>query len=140
VPAGRWLRDHSDPNDLIATNAHCYSVSPCDNRHFSISAYTERRVLVEGWGYTARSIAESVHEGIDFANVGYDKPDLLAANDAAFTRPSAATVDNLRDRYGVRWLVVEQRTGSAVDLSPFATLRWRSAHYAIYELPQRLRA
>ncbi len=137
VSAGRWLRDHSDPSDLIATNAHCRTMPPCDNRHFSISAYTERRVLVEGWGYTARSIAQSVREGVDFSRVGYDKPTLLTANDAAFTAPSAATVNNLRDRYGVRWLVVERRTGRAPDLSPYATLRWHSAHYTIYELPRR---
>ena len=134
VNAGRWLRDHSDPGDLIATNAHCRTMPPCDNRHFAISAYTERRVLVEGWGYTARSIADSVRESVDFARVGYDKPTLLAANDAAFTAPSAATVNNLRDQYGVRWLVVERRTGPAPDLSPYATLRWQSAHYTIYEL------
>jgi hypothetical protein len=136
VPAARWLRDHSDPDDLIATNAHCRTMPPCDNRHFSISAYAERRVLVEGWGYTARSIAESVREGIDFAHVAYDKPALLAANDAAFTTPSAATVNKLRDRYRVRWLVVEQRGATAPDLSPYATLRWHSAHYSIYELPR----
>jgi hypothetical protein len=46
-------------------------------------------------------------------------------------------VNNLRDRYGVRWLVVETRTGSAPDLSAYATLRWRSEHYTIYELPRR---
>jgi hypothetical protein len=137
LSAGRWLRDHSDPSDLIATNAHCRTMPPCDNRHFSISAYTERRVLVEGWGYTARSIAESVRVSVDFAHVGYDKPTLLTANDAAFTTPSVATVNNLRDRYGVRWLVVERRTGPAPDLGPYATLRWHSEHYAIYELPRR---
>jgi hypothetical protein len=138
VSAGRWLRDHSDPSDLIATNAHCRTMPRCDNRHFSISAYTERRVLVEGWGYTARSIADSVRDSVDFAHVGYDKPALLAANDAAFTAPSAATVNHLRDQYGVRWLVVERRTGHAPDLSPYATLRWHSAHYTIYELAPTL--
>ena len=40
VEAGRWLRDHSNPSDLVATNVHCLSPTrdECLNAHFAVSA------------------------------------------------------------------------------------------------------
>lgn len=37
--AGRWLRAHFDPRDVVATNSHCrLSVAGCDSRDFWLSA------------------------------------------------------------------------------------------------------
>ena len=57
IPAARHLREASTASDLIATNAHCrFPVKePCDHRNHWIAAWGERRVLVEGWAYTANA-------------------------------------------------------------------------------------
>jgi uncharacterized membrane protein YgcG len=113
LEAGRWLRDHSDPNDIVATNAHCLPPAGprCVNLRFAVAAYTERRVLVEGWGFTATAHerAAALHTWVGW--VPFWRPDVLAANDEVFTRPTAAAVARLRDRYGVRWLFVDALSG-----------------------------
>jgi len=137
IVAARWLRDNSDPDNLVATNAHCRPVRPtgCDNRHFWISAYSERRVLLEGWGYTSTANQISVRTGIAFPFVRYWRPEVLAANDEVFSAPSAPAVKRLHDAYGVRWLFVDsRRTTVSPDLSRFARLRFQSGACAVYEI------
>ena len=139
LEAGRWLRDHSNPDDLVATNAHCLLVwpdQPCTNLHFSLAAYSERRMLVEGWGFSTQAHELSAEQGIWDGYVKYWKPEVLADNDAAFTSPSTGTVDLLRDRYGVHWLFVDESQSTVSPrLGDFATLRFRSGDCAIYEIP-----
>lgn len=112
LDAARTLKRRSDPDDLVATNAHCMHpkrvASRCDNRHFWISAHTERRVLIEGWGYTGQSNALS-DDGTGLFHTPSPFPDRLAASDAAFERPSAETVGRLVDEYDVDWLFVDKR-------------------------------
>jgi hypothetical protein len=135
--AGRWLRDHSDPDDLVATNAHCLTTAiaeGCVNLHFAVAAYTERRVLVEGWGFSARAHERAEALGTWVGTVPYWRPDVLAANDAAFDTPSVETVSRLRDRYGVRWLFVDETAGVSGELWRFAELRFRAGDCAVYQV------
>ncbi|SEK34940.1 hypothetical protein [Nonomuraea pusilla] len=138
VAAMRWLRAHSDPADLVATNAHCRpGARRCDSRHFWISAYAERRVLVESWSYTARNMAalEDINRqpmtGLPFWDAG-----LLAANDAVFTAPTERDVSVLKERYGVRWLVADR--GARVRVSPrldaYAVRRYSDGPVTVYEI------
>ncbi len=134
LEAGRWLREHSRPSDLVATSSHCHrmTLDGCDARHFWVAAYTERRVLVEGWSYTTRTttVQDSAGEAVPF----WDSRRLVD-NDAAFAHPSGAAVGRLRDRYGVRWLFVDQHNDPAASqLEGFAQLRFRSGDCAVYEL------
>jgi hypothetical protein len=136
VEAMHWLRDHSSPDDLVATNVHCLPLKtpPCDSRSFWVSAYAERRVLVEGWVYTdsAMKVAGTRR---DYAMAPYWRPDVLEANDRGFVAPSSQTVGVLRDRYHVRWLVVDRRLPSdPAGLAAVADLRYDSADTAVYEL------
>jgi hypothetical protein len=136
VAAARWLRDHSDPDDVVATNTHCHASYRgfCDNRHFWISGYSERRVLLESWGYTARALAE-IDDGEPFYYVPYWRPELLAENDRAFRHPSAATVGALRTKHGVRWLFVDERYDTPPpELDRYATVRYRGIDVTVYEL------
>jgi hypothetical protein len=121
----------------VATNAHCLvvTVERCTNLHFSFAAYTERRMLVEGWGFTTTAHVRAAELRTWVGFVPYWRPDVLAANDAAFTSPTTETVRHLRDRYGVRWLFAdESQPGYSARLGEFATLRYRSGSCAIYEL------
>ncbi|MDQ1654946.1 MAG: hypothetical protein QOD41_29 [Cryptosporangiaceae bacterium] len=139
IPAGgleasRWLRDHSSTSDVVATNAHCYYKykGHCDNRHFWIAAYTERQVLIEGWGYTSHMLTGGWYYS------KYWNPARLADNDRAFTRPSPGTIGLLAAKYGVRWLVVDELNQPASpQLGQFAALRYHNGQTAIYELPPR---
>jgi hypothetical protein len=137
IAAARWLRDHSDPDDLVATNAHCRpSIAwGCDNRHFWVSAYAERRVLVEGWGYTVTANETSVRTRTWFALVPYWRSPVLQANDAAFTAPSPAALRRLHTEYGVRWLLADSRAQRvSPELGRYARLRFQVEDCAVYEI------
>ncbi|MCO5998411.1 hypothetical protein [Actinoallomurus rhizosphaericola] len=137
IAAGRWLRDHSRPGDVVATNSICTTSHPgrCDAQHFSVAAYTERRVLVEGWSYEARTPEEAAKTHVEDAAVPFWDRGRLADNDAAFHRPSPVTVRWLRDRYGVRWLFVDRRhDGPAPALAHLARLRFTAGDWSVYEI------
>ena len=121
ISAARWLRDHSGLDDLVATNLHCawYTTDyeSCNKVSYWVAAYSERRVLVEGWG-----------DGSFF------DPARLAANDSAFTNPSVAAEATLRDRYSVRWLFADLTGASPDSLGRYAELRYEDGDFAVYEL------
>jgi hypothetical protein len=139
LAAARWLRDHSSPDDVVATNVHCRRTiaGRCDNRLFWVAGFAERRVLVEGWGFTSRSNADYLVQGEDqVIFVPYWDPAKLAANDAAFADPSPERLALLRDRWGVRWLFVQKRGGGpqSPHLGRYADLRYSNRDAAVYEL------
>ncbi|WP_433240110.1 hypothetical protein ACQPYK_33895 [Streptosporangium sp. CA-135522] len=138
LAAGRWLRDHSDTDDIVATNTRCLagSENPCDSREFWAAALTERRVLVEGWAYTATNMSRW-RPGERAEILPFWDGARIRANDEVFDSPSAASVRRLRVRYGVRWLFADERYVSpGSTIGDFARLRFRSGDYAVYELPE----
>lgn len=134
--AARWLRDNSDPDDLVATNAHCRrSRKKCDNLHFWFSAFSERRFLVEGWGFTAKANAMYGDDGSPPVYAPFWDQALLAANDQVFSDPGAAAVERLRREYAVRWLFVDEDASRvSPELGRYAVLRFRAGKCAIYQL------
>ncbi|MEV0231198.1 hypothetical protein [Nonomuraea sp. NPDC050786] len=136
LAVSRWLRDHSAPDDLVATNTHCRlgHANPCDSRAYWTTALTERRVLVEGWGYAARN-TDGWRPGKAVAGRPFWDQERIRANDAVFERPSAQALRTLHDRYGVAWLFVdERRMAPGSSLSSFATLRFRSGDFGVYQV------
>lgn len=135
IPAARWLRDNSAPDDLVATNSHCRNPQQtwCDSRDFWVAGFAERRVLVEGWSYTEESLRHTTLYGGEVATGPYWDPVRLANNDAVFTGPTTENVALLGGWYGVRWLVAV-----GPDVSPrlgqFATLRFSSGSVSVYEI------
>lgn len=130
IEAARWTRDHSSPDDVVATNVHCLSITNgyCDPRSFWLSAYAERRVLVEGWAFAPRVAALGLGPFWD--------QDLLRRNDEAFTAPTADGLRELRERHDVRWLVVDRSVGvESPDLGRLARLGFDNGRMAVYELP-----
>ncbi len=135
VSSARWLRDHSAPDDLVATNDHCVyrgASDDCYSLVYWINAYAERRTLVGGWEYTNR-IVDQMREAGTAALPFWDQ-NLLAANDAMFSAPTEAGSQRLRG-HGVRWLVVNRTVGvESSELGRFAVLRHEDGPVAIYEL------
>jgi hypothetical protein len=129
VDAARWVRDHSDPTDIVATNQHCtMPVYECDNyRSFWLSAYSERAVLVEGWSFAPRVQPNIWGPFWD--------PDLLDLNDRAFYDPTPAVLEQLAREHGVRYLVaVRAVRAESPDLASLATLAYDNGKVAVYEL------
>jgi hypothetical protein len=125
---------------VVATNTHCRRVlnGTCDNRHFWIAGFTERRVLVESWGYTRPVYDEAWSGKGAYFLLPYWDTARLAANDGLFQKPSKAAADLLRTRYGVRWLLVDTRYDRpSPQLSSVATLRFQRGDTEVYELTAR---
>ncbi len=138
LDAAAWLQRHSSTGDLLATNAHRQHPGARDNRGFWIAAFTQRHVLVQGWGYAPPVLAESARLRVGSTDLPFWDPALLATNDAAFRRPSTARVDRLRTRYGVRWLFLDDRfAGRPRELARVADLRYHRGDYWVYELRSR---
>ena len=139
IVAARWLRDHSSPDDLVATNLHCLPTKSvagtCDARHFWVSGYSERRMLVEGWAYTATAFAATPGAGQSDRTIPFWNPAVLQDNDRAFVSPTEASVGRLRDRYGVRWLFADTAFADPASLSAFAVVRFTAGEFTVLEIP-----
>jgi hypothetical protein len=136
IAAARWIRAHSDPDDLVMTNRHCRGPEKpgCDRRRFFVAAYSERRVLIEGWAYTKRANSLNVGTpGYDPRSGPFWDPALLALNDGFVSDPSREAGRELSD-LGVRWVFVDVTGPHAPTLEPFAQLRFKSATARVYEL------
>ncbi|NUT33759.1 MAG: hypothetical protein HOV79_11865 [Hamadaea sp.] len=134
IAAARWIRDHSDVDDLVMTNRHCtIPVEPvgCDSRRFLVTAFSERQVLLEGWTATPMS-AKLGPNGRDSITVSYWKPELLQLNDGFIAAPSEEGARRLRD-LGVRWIYVDHTRPYAPTLEPYAKLRFQTADADVYE-------
>lgn len=139
VKAADWLARHSSPDAVVATNIHCLRprAAKCDNRNFWVSAYTQRRIVVEGWGYTAPTNDASTL-GRANALLPVPFPRRLAINDAAFDRPSRQTVTKLAETYGVTWLFVSKKY--PVDLRGLKALTgvvkkaYADNHYVVFKV------
>lgn len=134
ITAARWLRDRSASDALVATNRHCNGPSEprCDNRRFSVAAYTERQLLVEGWGYTTQT-ALRAREDLDDAYVPYWREDVLTANDAFFDNPSPASTQRLRD-LGVEWVFVDKTVPFDPAIGDDAELRYDTPYARVFHL------
>lgn len=133
--AARELRARSDPDDILATNAHCVPppATGCLSVSYWLSAFAERRVLLESWGYSAQANRVSVNPGLSpFAD-----QDLLTRNLHAFVAPTPELMDWLWQR-GVRWLVVDRRFGHESEQLPsYASLVIERGDLAVYRLHPR---
>ncbi len=134
INAARWIRDHSNINDVVMVNRHCTTpIAPdnCDNRRFVVSAFSERQVLVEAWTATPES-AKLGPRGRENQTVNYWHPDLLALNDGFIAHPTAAAAAQLR-KDGVKWIYVDHTAPYAATLEPYATLRYHNPGVDVYE-------
>jgi hypothetical protein len=139
VAAAEYVEGHSRVDAVIATNMHCADPDDlrCDNRHFWLSAYSERRVVIEGWGYAAPTNALAGASAVN-AFLPAPFPERLATNDAAFKQPSEATVGTLVDTYDVKWLVVSKDYDADVDglraLDGVLRKVFENANYVVFKV------
>jgi len=142
--AAIWLRDHSGPADVFATNVQCVNhVQPtdpsCSNLAYWVSAHSERRALVNGWGYTATAARLSAERPADsgyFDTVPFWDTGRLERNITLFTAPTRAAAASLRKDYGVTWVYADSNYGVlSPDLPQVLTLRYRNGPVSLYQIP-----
>jgi hypothetical protein len=138
--AAEKLRDESGVHDIVATNIHCVFPDDkvCDNRNFWVSAWSERQMVIEGWGYTAATNKNYV-AGEANSTIPAPDPELLKLNDAAFTDPSAETIGALVDAHDVKWLFVSKDypadIGGLKSLDgDVLTQVYENAHYLVFKI------
>jgi hypothetical protein len=104
-----WIRDQTPAESVIAVNNQSNGVGPFE---FDYSAFAERRVFLEGWGYSAP------FRGMGYSQLGAIGPfeARLQLNQAAFTRGDGQALQTMFGRYGVRYLVLDQVNGSPADM------------------------
>ena len=132
LAAARWLRQHSEPGDRAATNAHCLpakTAAVCDSRHFWMSAFSERRFVLEGWAYTRYQ---------EDWTAGYWGPAAtLHANDQIFAAPTSHVAVRFLEAENVRWLLVdEQEPADLRGLAEAPGLRqhFSSGNFEVFEV------
>ena len=125
-----WIEQNTPNDAVVATNRHCVTGParfPCPSLAFWVSGLGGRRTVIEGWGYTSAA---------NWASAPSPFPERLAVNDAAFTDPSAATIERLRKDYGASWLVADTSAGPASsELGRFAVARFSRGEVTVYQLP-----
>lgn len=126
-----WLRDHSRPDDVIATDTQLTAQGGLYARYFYPAAYAERRTFLGGWDYTPAGVASIAEDGpAPFA-------ERRRLNEAAYAGDSGA-LSELHDRYGVRYMVVDERhAGPAPALAGLLPRIYASPDVEIYRLGAR---
>jgi hypothetical protein len=95
------------------------AVDQDDPFRFDYSGFSERRVFIQGWGYSSRSFDEG-YADVSTGKI-YPFPQRQALNRAAFAGDPEAVASLARD-YGVRYLVVDRPAGIPVDAARLAKL------------------
>lgn len=123
-----WIRDRTAPSSVIAAN-NAYMFE------FDYAAFAERRLFLGGWAYSQRS-----------RDLGYGKvaggridpfPVRSELNRAAFVTGSHRALETMIERYGVRYLLVDEVNGYRADTRALATVArpvYRAAGVSILRL------
>jgi hypothetical protein len=136
--AALWLNEHSDEDDLVATNVFCVPVgyrTGCHHASFWVQGLTGRQLLVGGWAYTEQNLAAYGRGGdVSYHRLPSPWPDRVALSLRAVQSPNAEVISELKRR-GVRWIFADRRaTLVSPDLDELATLRYRNDDVLIYRL------
>ncbi len=144
VAAGDWLRRHSAPADVVATNRYCTdprddaqdTARSCTALDFSVAALTGRRTDVAGWAYSASALAGAWRSPVAYSRAPFRDPARLQEEQEAFADPSAALLAHLYTDRGVRWLLADLRVGRVdrLQLDRIAVRRVSGRDVLVYEL------
>jgi hypothetical protein len=124
LAAYKFIEDHSAPNDRVITTKHCLAGTGdhCDSRWFAIAAFSERRVLVEGWAYTQHGASPSwIRKDLELSETFVSSPTVAEKH-------TLISLD-------VRYVYVDKRDAySTRGLAKIADLVFSSKWAAVYDL------
>jgi hypothetical protein len=105
-----WIRDHTPPGAVLAVNNQWLGPGRTKPFEFDYSAFSERRVFLEGWAYS-----QGVRDR-GFLTVNSNPfPERLRLNRTAFLGDGRALAVMKRE-YGVRYLLVDPSGGDRADV------------------------
>jgi hypothetical protein len=115
-----WIRDETPTGAAIAVNNQWKDSANTVPLAFDYSAFSERRIFLEGWLYSQRYLDEAP-ENVD---VRYFRPfpERSSLNRLAFARGDPSALRTMERRYGVRYLLVDDVNGYRVDRRALARL------------------
>jgi hypothetical protein len=127
-----WIRDNTPVDVVIAVNHYYVDAAGVDPRYFDYSAFAERRVFLEGWGYTTAAHRLGYFDVV--AGKGMPYPERLDLNTRAFAGDAGALATLARD-YGVAYLVVDRVHGSEAPALDTLTRRvYNNSDISVYEI------
>ena len=125
LAAFQFIRSHSTPADKVITNKHCSSGTladqDCNYRWFAVAAWTERRVLVEGWAYTQNGTSP------DWVQ------DELDLGDRFISSPTVTDKRKLQS-LGVKYVYVDKRDAYSTNLASVSQQVYTSEWADVYSL------
>ena len=125
-----WIRNHTSPDEVLAVNSHY--IRPLDALYMYYSAFTERRVFLEGWAYSPKA-NEFTETQLEAGVQPY--PNRWRLNEAVFDQADPCAAKTLYDKYGVRLLVVDRlHVPTAAPLARLGPLIYSNPDIAIYAL------
>lgn len=140
VDASQWVREHTDPDALLATNVHCADPPErprCNLQGFWPAGLTGRRMLLGTWSYTPEAHRRHGEGGLSSRTLPFHDAELYELNQRAFIDPTPEVLDALRDR-GVDVLFgVRAYTDVSPELDALATELYRNDEVVVYSLPDQ---
>jgi hypothetical protein len=108
-----WVREHTSPCDVLAVNNHLIKAGagPGYSSYYYYSAFAERRIFLESWGFTP----EAALGGQPFAK-------RLALNTLATSDGDAQALRELRRR-GVSYVLIDELHGGGAPEPPHVARR-----------------
>jgi hypothetical protein len=117
--AARWLRDHSAPDDVVATNTACWPKrKDCVALGYLVTGLAGRRSLLEGWAYTQQAMSRQGVGGKAYMLQPSPWADRRKLTDQLFAAPTRDAVRRAHDEYGVRWLFADRASGRGPVVQP----------------------
>ncbi|MBU6362013.1 MAG: hypothetical protein KGS46_18530, partial [Chloroflexi bacterium] len=108
----RWLRGNTDPDAILAVNnQRLLQRFPGNGYYWYYSAYSQRRVFLEGWVYTDRARRLGYTRVQDEAFHPF--AERAALNRRVFEQADSAALATLVRDFGVGYLLVDKQHGTA---------------------------
>ena len=112
-----WLRGHSPPKSVVATNNQSRLEASRDGRYFYYSALSQRQFLLEGYEYTNGFLSPRTREA------EAELQQRLHLLDRIYRDGSAAAIEEAHRRFGVSYLLVDARFTDAAHPFPSSAAR-----------------
>ena len=120
-----WVREHTDADDVLALSPPTTPVAKAGAPlNFYAAALAERRIFLEGWGFTPEALQIGFTSVADGGTV-QPFPARLRLERRAINRAEPAAISRLARHYGVTRLLVNRVDGNA---SPLLRRRARLVH------------
>ena len=135
--ASGWLRERSNPDDVLATNKFCIpkaEVTCIDPKYFGVSSTTQRQMLIEGPYYVVSgphfSSQPNVSDETKYPDWVRERLDLSRG---FADNPNAEISAKLRE-YGVDWFYLFKENTTNRNWEPYGTVKYENTEVAIIQL------